>query len=128
LLAAEILFCGLYRNVSEQELDLLKFTASTVAEASARAPKIMWREFRDSKYSCVLLHDVPNHLLCHFVAPNRTSPTDSPKKSAIGDVSRGQPIINGPLHPIGNWNGPNMARLANQINDSPVVFAALQML
>ena len=38
---------------------------------------------RDSKNSCVPLDDVPDHLLCHFLTPNRARPTDPPKKPAI---------------------------------------------
>ena len=42
-------------------------------------------------------------------------------------VSRRQPIINGSLNPVGYWNDPNMARLANKINDGRMVFAPLEV-
>ena len=99
-----------------------------MAQASARPPKIVWCEFRNFQFPGVLLDDVPHCPFRHFVAPNRTGPTNSPKKPATGYASRRQPIINGSLQPVRYWSGPNMTCFANQINKSPMVFAPLKML
>jgi hypothetical protein len=44
LFAAEIAFRGLDRCVPEQKLNLLKLTASIVAQLCTRSPQIMWRD------------------------------------------------------------------------------------
>lgn len=44
LLAAEVFFCRLHRNMSEQKLDLFQLAPRIVTEPSARPPEIMWRK------------------------------------------------------------------------------------
>jgi hypothetical protein len=43
LFASQVTLCGLNRNVAEQELDLLQFASSFVAQFRAGSPKIMGR-------------------------------------------------------------------------------------
>src|ERR1700680_5237336 len=75
----------------------------------------------------VLLHNVPDHLHCHVVAPGRAPPADAAKQFALRNTSRNQPFINGLLYPIGHRDGPNVTGFPNQIDDCPMVFPALEM-
>jgi len=45
LFAAEIFLSGLHRDVAQQKLNLFQLAPSTVAEASTRPSKVVWREF-----------------------------------------------------------------------------------
>ena len=48
LLTAQVAFCRLDRNVSQQELNLLQFTASLMAQTGACASEIVRRESTES--------------------------------------------------------------------------------
>ena len=60
LLAAQVPFGGLYRNVSQQELDLLQLASGTMTQFRAGPAEIMRRELRDPDLIGVVLHHVPN--------------------------------------------------------------------
>ena len=60
LLAAEITFSCLHRDVSEKELYLVQFSARSMTQLSARTPQIVWCYLGKSEFSRVLLHDVPD--------------------------------------------------------------------
>jgi hypothetical protein len=114
-------------NMSQQELNLLQFTARTVAEASARAPKVMRCEIRDSKFPCILLHDVPDYFsVISFpqIVPVRHTRRKSLPPATLAAVNQSSMV----RFTQSGTGSPNMASLANQIDDSPVVFAPLQML
>jgi photoprotection regulator FRP-like protein len=49
LLAAQIFLCGLNRDVTQQEVNLLRFATWIVTEAGAGSPEIVRGEFRDSQ-------------------------------------------------------------------------------
>src|SRR5580700_4304464 len=98
-----------------------------MAQSRARATKVMRREFRNSNLSRIVLNDMPDDLLRHFVAPHRTVPTNAAKHSAIGDAGRPQPVVDGRLQPVRHGDRPDMATFADKIDDGPVVFAPLKM-
>jgi hypothetical protein len=87
----------------------------------------MRREFSESEDSRVLFYDVPDYLLGHLIAPNRTRSAYSSEESAVSHARREQPEIDRMLHPVRHRNCSNMAALPNQINDGPVFFALLDM-
>ena len=60
LLAAEIAFSCLHGDVPKKELDLIQFSTRSMTQLGTRAPKIMRCYLRKSKFSRVLLHDVPD--------------------------------------------------------------------
>ena len=35
------------------------------------------------------------------------------------------PVVNGLLHPVGNWNGPDVTTFPNKVHEGPVIFASL---
>jgi hypothetical protein len=44
------------------------------------------------------------------------------------NCGRGEPIVQFGSHPIGNRNRSDVASLANQINNGPMLFALLKMI
>jgi hypothetical protein len=63
LLCAQVPFRGLNRRVSQEQLNLLKFTAGGPAQLGARSPKIMRRDTRNARCCRVLLEELPHNLL-----------------------------------------------------------------
>ena len=62
LLAANIAFGGLHRDMSEEKLDLLKLASRIMAEPRTRPPEIMWRETWNVHARGSLLDNVPDRL------------------------------------------------------------------
>ena len=79
LLTTQVFLRRLHRNMPQQELNLFQFASGSMAKASAGPPKIVWGEFRNSKSLRVLLHNVPDHLLGHVVAPDSPDPAYATK-------------------------------------------------
>src|ERR1700678_2397001 len=127
LFTAEVFFSGLYRDVAQKELDLFQLTSSAVAETGARSSEIMWREFRDSQFLCVFLYDVPNHFLGYLRTPYCPFPADTSEQFALSDVSRIHPFVDGSLHPFRHRNRTDVSGLSNEVNNGPVIFAALNV-
>src|SRR5207249_8076317 len=69
LLASEILFRRLHRDVVEQELDLLQFASDCVTQACTGPAEVVWRDFRQAELCGIFLHDMPDDFFCHAVAP-----------------------------------------------------------
>jgi len=113
--------------MTQEKLNLFYFSASGMTEPRTRASKIMRREFCNSNLSSVLPDNVPDYLLCHFVAPNRAGSANAPEHPANSDASRHQPFIDCPSDPVRYWNCPNVASLTNKIDNGPMIFAPLEM-
>ncbi len=79
LFASEVTLCRLDRNVTEQELDLLQFTTSFVAELRARSPKIMGRYSRQTAIRGGLFHNGPDHFRCETRTPDAACLVDRSK-------------------------------------------------
>ena len=62
LLAANIAFCGLHRDMPEKKLDLLEFASRIMAEPRTGPPEIMWRETWNVHARGSLLDNVPDCL------------------------------------------------------------------
>ena len=92
LLAAEVAFRRLDRDMSEQKLDKM-------AEPSATPPQIMRRQFLDSGTRGRGADNLPQHLERHTRSPDPASPVDRAKECAFGDVSGFLPFIDCKLHP-----------------------------
>ena len=120
MVAAEIALGCLYRDVTEEKLDLLQFPASGTTEPSATPPEIAWREFAHTNFRCELLDDVPDELLRHSFAPNFASATHAAEEATTGDSSSFHPLIEEAAHPVRDWNGPNVTSLPTQVHDCPM--------
>ena len=83
LLAPEVTFGGLDRDVTEQEMDLIQFTAGEAAKPRASAPKVVRSELL---YPCprgTLPHNLPQHLRRHSAAPDPAGLVDRTKERAL---------------------------------------------
>ncbi len=58
LLASEILFRRLHRDVAEQELDLPQFASGCMTQACTGPAKVVWRDFRKASLPDVFLTTV----------------------------------------------------------------------
>jgi hypothetical protein len=128
LLAAQVAFGRLHRNVPQEKLDLLQLPSRSMAEPSTGPPQIVRRQFGHSNASGGFLHDVPNRLYRHPMSPCPSYFVDPAEQSSSINGGRVEPIVQFGSHPIGNRNRPNVASLANQIDNSLMLFALLEMI
>jgi hypothetical protein len=92
------------------------------------ASPIVRCQLRHSDASGGFLHNVPNGLYRHPISPGSSHFVDTAKQLASINCGCGELILQFGSHPIGNGNRPNVASLANQINNGPVLFALLEMI
>jgi hypothetical protein len=71
LLAAEIPFRSLDRNVAKQELYLFQFAACCVAQPRASPSQVVRRQLFDGGFRGALTNDVPDDLLSMRSPPSR---------------------------------------------------------
>jgi hypothetical protein len=69
LIAAEVTHCGLDRDVSKQELDLIQFATGEVAQPRASATKVMRSKFLYARSRGGLPDNLPQHLRRHPSSP-----------------------------------------------------------
>ena len=87
LLASEVSFRRLDRNVSEQKLDLFQFSARGMTELRAGAPQIMWRHLQQTDCFRILLYHVPNHSLRNAITPSFACPTNASEQPPSRNAS-----------------------------------------
>ena len=71
LLAAEIPFCGLDRDVAKQELYLFQFASRCVAQPRAGPSQVVRRQLFDGGFRGELTDNVPDDLLGDALTPDR---------------------------------------------------------
>jgi hypothetical protein len=125
LLAAKVPFRRLDAHVAEQELDLFELPAGFVTQTRACATKIVRSHILDTTFRTPGLHHTPYNLRAECTSPNSLGLVDCAKDWARIDFGGIQPIIYGSLDPVGNWHGPHVTALADQIRDDPMIFALL---
>src|SRR6266852_9460400 len=112
----------------QEELDLLQLASRSMAEPSTGPSQIVWRQLRHSDASGGFLHDVPNRLYRHPISPCPSYLVNPAKQLSSINCGGGQPIVQFGSHPIGNRNRSNVASLADQINNGPMLLALLEMI
>src|SRR6267143_1673507 len=112
----------------QEELDLLQLASRSMAEPSTGPSQIVWRQLRHADALGGFLHNVPNRLHRHAISPGPSNFVDSAEQFSSINSSRGEPIVEFGSHPIRNWNCSNVASLANQIHNGPMLFALLEMI
>jgi hypothetical protein len=70
LLAAQISLGRLNRNMPQQELDLFQLTSGCLTQFCACPAQVVKREFCHANSFRTFLHNVPNRLFCHALAPD----------------------------------------------------------
>ena len=127
LLAAQVSFCGLDRHMSQQELNLVEFATSEMAQPGAGAPEIVRGQLLDAGVLGRRLHYVPDDPRRHAITPHAAGlliarnarPCVKPK--AVVQASR---------LALTQW-GTGTVRtsgFAQQISDDPVLVALLDRL
>ena len=86
----------------------------------------MGSDSREAELGRVLLDNVRNDSLRHALTPGLSRPANAPKHPTSGDLRPHEPVVNRLLHPIRNWNRPDVSALSDQVHDGPVVFASLK--
>src|SRR4029077_2943575 len=76
----------------------------------------------------IALHNVPNRLYRHPTSTGSSHFVDATEQFASINCGCGEPILQFGSHPIRNRNRSNVASLADQINDGPMLFALLEMI
>ena len=87
----------------------------------------MGSESRYLQFLGMQLDHMPDHFLRHSVAPYGSQAAHAAKQFARGNLSRRKPGVQELFHPVGNGNCPNVATLADKIDDRPAVFTSLEM-
>jgi hypothetical protein len=125
LLATQVAFRRLHRDVPKKELNLLQFTARLMAKTGAGPAKVMRRERRNLTGFCLLLHDTPNDLWAEPGTPNPASLVDRTKKRASCDPGGRHPGVNSSFDPIRDRYSSYVAALADKIGYDPVLLPLL---
>src|SRR6267142_383660 len=112
----------------QEELDLLQLASRSMAEPSTGPSQIVWRQLRHADALGGFLHNVPSRLHRHAISPSPSNFVDPAEQVSSINCGCGEPIVQFGSHPIRNWNRSNVASLANQINNSPMLFALLEMI
>src|ERR1700694_4810965 len=112
----------------QEELDLLQLASRSMAEPSTGPSKIVWRQLRHADALAGFLHNVPNRLHRYAFSPCPSHFIDPAEQFASINSSCGEPIVEFGSHPIRNWNCSDVASLADQINNGPMLFALLEVI
>jgi hypothetical protein len=113
--------------MSQKKLDLFQLASRGVAEAGARAPQIMRRQFLQSNGSCRILRDVPDGFLGHAFTQDLSHLRYSPEDLTSVDPRSIQPDSHLFHNPARYGNRANVPCLALQIDNGPVLFPLFQM-
>jgi hypothetical protein len=114
--------------VAEQELDLLQLASGGVTQACTGPTKEVWGDSRQAELCGIFLHDMPDDLFCHTVAPGSSGSANTPKQFPTRNSSCIHPFIDSVLDPVWDRNSPDVAPLTNQIDYCPMVFPTLKVI
>jgi hypothetical protein len=71
---------------------------------------------------------MPDHFLCYSVAPYSSCRAHAPEQFALRELRRRKPFIKELLHPIRDWDCPNVANFSNKIYDRPTIVPTLKVI
>ena len=71
---------------------------------------------------------MPDYFFRYLRSPNSPFATNAAKDLSSGDLRYRHPVINGLFYPIWHWDRPDVPALSYQVNNCPMIFAALDML
>jgi hypothetical protein len=127
LLAAEIPFRGLNRNVAKQELNLLQFASRYVAQPCARSAQLVRRQLVDGSFRSELADNVPDDLLGHTLTPDPPRSVDAAKHSSGSKSRIFDPNVEDGFDPARHRDRPHVTRLAHEVDNGPMLFPLLQV-
>jgi len=115
------------RDVARQELDLLQFAFSGVAQLRTRAPRVLGRDGPEAS----------SPAYCFTACQTRRSVTPSPQHLPARQTQRNSlaawssaaatPIIDRRFDPAWHRYGPDVPAFTDQINNRPMLLSLLQM-
>ena len=127
LFAAEIAFRGLHGCVPEQELNLLELTAAIMAEFRTGPPQVVRCNVLQACSLAAGSDHIPDNILREAAAPHLPPAGDRSKDFACTNPSGSCPLIESGFYPVRNGHGADVATFSNQINNSPVSLAHLDV-
>ena len=128
LLAAKVSLRRLHAHMTQQELDLLKFPAGLMAQTGACAPKIVWSKIFQTTFRTSGLYDPPDDLRTESALSDPLGLIDGPKYGTSSDTGGCQPVVHCRFDPGWDRYRPNVAALAYEIGDYPMLLSLLQTL
>ncbi len=128
LFAAEIAFRRLDRCMSQQELNLLQFTPTAVAQLRTGSPQVVRCNMLQARSLAAGLDYVPHNILRDAFPPHLSRPGNGSKDPALRDPGCQRPLIERGLDTFGNGNGADVAALANQIHRRRVTLPHLDLI
>ena len=111
LLAAQVPLHRLHRDMSQEQLNLLPFTACLMTKTGASPTKVVRRKRRNLTVLCFLFRDTLNDLGAESGAPNPAALVIE-QKSVGGDSGGPYPGVNPSSNPTRDRNGSCVAALA----------------
>jgi hypothetical protein len=114
--------------MAEQKLDLLQLASGIVTQTRTGPAKVVGREFRQPNLSGIFLHDMPDNLLCHTVAPGSSRSANTQKQFSTRNSGCIRAFIDSFHDPVWDRNSSDVAPLANQIDYCPMAFATLKVI
>ena len=112
LLAAQITFSRLDRDVPEKKLYLFQFSTGGMAKPGTRPTEIVWRKPLNACIVGVFSNDVPDSFLRQSIAPGFPVLVYSPEQFAGGEVGGLKPFIKQRFNPAGHRYRPRMTCFA----------------
>lgn len=101
----------------QKELDLFDLAAVYMAQSCVRSPKIMRSQTIQRHPSGASPNHVPNNIFRDTVAPGRPLAADRSKDTTSADLGGIHPVIDCLFDPVWHRYGPNVATLADQIDN-----------
>jgi hypothetical protein len=128
LLAAKVSLRRLHAHMTQQELDLFKFPAGLMAQTGACAPKIVWSNIFQTRFRTSGLYHPPDDLRTESALSDPLGLIDGPKYGTSSDTGGCQPVVYCRFDPGWDRYRPNVAALAYEIGDDPMLLWLLQTL
>jgi hypothetical protein len=127
LLAAEIPFCGLDRDVAKQELYLFQFASRCMAQPRTCPSQVMGRQLFDGGFRSALTDYVPNDLLGYALTPEPPGSVHATKQPTGGNSRVLQPNVENCFDPVRHRYRPHVTCLSHEIDNGPMLFSLLQV-
>src|ERR1039458_4674805 len=98
-----------------------------MTQPGAATSTIVGRELLNTCSLWGVLHDIPDHLFCDSISPDRARTIHTSEQPTLPDGSGLGPFVQSRFDPIGDRDGADVTTLANQIHHSPVLLALLDI-
>lgn len=112
----------------EEKLNLFELASGLMTEPCACTSKIMRSNLSKAALRRRSLDNAPDYLRAKSVFRDPATLVDCPKDCAFGNLSSGEPDLNGVTDPLWNRGRPDMTSFAHQIGEHPMLFPLLQVM